>query len=87
MATPTRSKEIQLAVYMERLDNYIESQTELNKTLTNGIQNISTDVEDIKHWRTKIYGAKAAFISAGILLIHTVAVLGSFVGILMWTDN
>jgi hypothetical protein len=72
---------------MERLDNYIESQTELNKTLTNGIQNISTDVEDIKHWRTKIYGAKAAFISAGILLIHTVAVLGSFVGILMWTDN
>jgi hypothetical protein len=87
MATTVKTKEVQLAVYMERLDNYIQSQTELNKTLTFGMQKISSDVEEIKHWRTKIYGAKAAFITAGILIVHTFAILGSLVAILLWIDN
>jgi len=87
MTANTKSKEVQLAVYMERLDNYIQSQTDLNKTLTSGLQKLGTDVDEIKHWRTKIYGAKAAFITAGILIVHTFAILGSLVAILLWTDN
>ena len=85
-ATETKT-EVQLAVYMERLDRYIESQTNLNESLTMGLQKLDEEVEEIKSWRTRIYGAKAALMTAGILIVHTVAVLGSFVGILMWTDK
>ncbi len=84
MATKT---EVDVAIYMERLDSYIQSQTELNKTLSAGFNRLDEEIEEIKHWRTKIYGAKAALITVGVLLIHSAIVLGSFVGIMTWLEN
>jgi len=61
----TKSKEAQgkisidLAVYMERLDTYIATQSRLNESLCNRLEQITDDLYEIKEWRTKFYGAKA----------------------------
>ena len=74
--------EINLAVYMERLDAYIESQTALNNNLCTSIERMNTELHDINLWRSKMYGAKTFAIALGILILHTSAVMGIFVALI-----
>ena len=78
---------IKLAVYMERLDSYIESQTRLNESICNRYEKIDEELDEIKHWRTKIYGAKSASIVLGAIFVHSAVVLGSLIGIMNWFSN
>ena len=78
---------VKLAVYMERLDSYIESQTRLNESLCNRYEKIDEELDEIKHWRTKIYGAKSASIVLGAIFVHSAVVLGSLIGIMTWFSN
>lgn len=78
---------IRLAVYMERLDNYIQSQTALNDSICRNLKNIEKDVEEVKGWRSKIYGIKTGVVALALLVLHTSAVMGSFVVILRWWDK
>ena len=45
----TAPTDINLAVYMERLDSYIESQTALNKTLCVRLEKIDGKLEEVKN--------------------------------------
>ena len=76
--------DVKLAVYMERLDSYIESQTRLNETLCARFEEISDELDEIKHWRTRMYGAKSAFLVMGVIFVHSAVVLGSLIGIMRW---
>ena len=76
--------DVKLAVYMERLDSYIESQTRLNETLCTRFEEISDELDEIKHWRTRMYGAKSALFVMGIICAHSAIVLGSLIGIMNW---
>ena len=76
--------DVKLAVYMERLDSYIESQTRLNETLCSRFEEISDELDEIKHWRTRMYGAKSALFVMGIVFAHSAIVLGSLIGIMNW---
>ena len=88
MATNTDNDlTIKLAVYMERLDSYIESQTRLNESICNRYEKIDEELDEIKHWRTKIYGAKSASIVLGAIFVHSAVVLGSLIGIMNWFSN
>ena len=78
---------VKLAVYMERLDSYIESQTRLNESICNRYEKIDEELDEIKHWRTKIYGAKSAYIVLGAIFVHSAVVLGSLIGIMNWFSN
>ena len=78
---------VKLAVYMERLDSYIESQTRLNESICNRYEKIDEELDEIKHWRTKIYGAKSASIVLGAIFVHSAVVLGSLIGIMNWFSN
>ena len=78
---------MKLAVYMERLDSYIESQTKLNDTLCNRFEQMGEELDEIKHWRTRVYGAKSAFVLLGAVFIHSALVLGSLIGIMTWFSN
>ena len=78
---------VKLAVYMERLDSYIESQTRLNESICNRYEKIDEELDEIKHWRTKIYGAKSASIVLGAIFVHSAVVLGSLIGIMTWFSN
>ena len=78
------SIEVNLAVYTERLDSYIESQTRLNETLCARFEEISDELDEIKHWRTRMYGAKSAFFVMGVIFVHSAIVLGSLIGIMNW---
>tara|TARA_Y100001951_G_scaffold83831_1_gene72947 strand:+ start:752 stop:1021 length:270 start_codon:yes stop_codon:yes gene_type:complete len=78
---------VKLAVYMERLDSYIESQTRLNESICNRYEKIDEELDEIKHWRTKIYGAKSASIILGAIFVHSAVVLGSLIGIMNWFSN
>jgi len=49
--------DVKVAVYMERLDTYIQTSTELNRTLVAGLERVNTELDELKHWRTKFYGA------------------------------
>lgn len=73
--------EVKLAVYVERLDRYIETQAALNESLISSFKNIRNDVEDIQEWRSKIYGIKTAFVAVGFLIVHLTLIVGSLVGI------
>jgi hypothetical protein len=75
---------ITLAVYMERLDGYIEGQTKLNDALYVKMEKLDADVEEIKLWRTRFYGAKSALLVMGAVCVHTAVVLGSLIGIMNW---
>ena len=66
---------------MERLDSYISSQTALTEKLSNNIEKVQTKVEDISQWRSKVYGMKSILLAIGLLVVHTSAVLGSFIAI------
>ena len=85
MSTTTGNElDVKLAVYMERLDSYIESQTRLNETLCARFEEISDELDEIKHWRTRMYGAKSAIFIMGVVFVHSAIVLGSLIGIMNW---
>ena len=78
--------DVNLAVYMERLDSYIESQTALNTTLCQRLEAIDGRLEDVQIWRSKIHGARTATISVGLLVIHTTAVMSGFLALIKWAN-
>lgn len=67
---------------MERLDSYISSQNALNENLSKNLEKVETKVDDISQWRSKMYGMKSILLAIGLLIVHTSAVLGSFVAII-----
>ena len=73
-----------LAVYMERLDGYIEGQSKLNDALYSKLEKLDSDLEEIKLWRTRFYGATSALLVMGAVCVHTAVVLGSLIGIMNW---
>ena len=74
--------EVNLAIYMERLDTYIENQNVLNQTLGSSIDSVNNSLDEVRMWRSKIYGGKTAVIALGVLVLHTSAVMGSFVALI-----
>ena len=76
--------DVKLAVYMERLDSYIESQTKLNETICTRFEQMGEELEEIKHWRTKLYGVKSAFVIISLVAMHTGMVLGSLFAMMNW---
>jgi len=76
--------EVKVAVYMERLDTYIETSTELNKTLVAGLEKVNTELDELKHWRTRFYGAKTLVMMMLAMFAHAGVVLAAVVGILNW---
>jgi len=81
------SIEVNLAVYTERLDRYIEGQTQLNATICNSLEKLNDELDEIKHWRTRVYGAKSAIFVMGIIFAHSAIVLGSLIAIMNWFSN
>ena len=87
MTSSVRSTEINLAVYMERLDSYIESQTTLNDTLCSNLEKVNGELADINMWRQKIYGGKTILVALGVLIFHTSAIMGSFVALINFMNK
>jgi len=87
MTSSVRSTEINLAVYMERLDSYIESQTTLNDTLCFNLEKVNGELADINMWRQKIYGGKTILVALGVLVFHTSAIMGSFVALINFMNK
>ena len=81
------STSVKLAIYTERLDRYIETQESLNKRLVTSMEKLNTDVEGLHDWRSRIVGAKTGLVAVGLLITHTVVVLGSMVALVSWTNN
>lgn len=81
------STDVKLAIYTERLDRYIENQEALNNRLVGSIEKLNTNVETLQGWRSRVYGVKTGLIAVGILITHTVVVLGSLVALVGWTNN
>ena len=79
--------DVKLAVYMERLDSYIESQTKLNNTLCARFEEMGEELDEIKHWRTKLYGVKSAFVIISLVAMHTGMVLGGLFAMMNWFSN
>ena len=77
-----KDTQVNLAVYMERLDSYISSQNALNENLSKNLEKVETKVDDISQWRSKMYGMKSILVAIGILVVHTTAVMGSFLAII-----
>ena len=85
MATNTDSElNVKVAVYMERLDSYIESQTRLTETLCSRFEEIGDELDELKHWRTKLYGVKSAVVIISVVAMHTGMVLGSLFAMMNW---
>ena len=78
--------DVKLAIYMERLDSYIESQTALNKTLCVRLEKLDERLDDVQYWRSRIYGARTALVAVGLLMVHTTAVMGGFLALIKWAD-
>ena len=76
-----KNTQVNLAVYMERLDSYISSQNALNENLSKNLEQVETKVNDISQWRSKMYGMKSILLVIGLLIVHTSAVMGSFAAI------
>jgi len=75
------SVSVDLAVYMERLDTYIATQSKLNETLVTRMERLDEDLDQLKEWRGKMYGAKALAILTGILFAHAAVVMASVVAL------
>ena len=73
---------IDLAVYMERLDTYIATQSTLNETLCKSLDKVNNELEDLRSWRNRIYGARALALFTGILFAHATVVLGAVLGLI-----
>lgn len=78
------STDINLAVYMERLDSYIANQATLNETLCLRLEKHGEELDEIQSWRTKFYGAKWVTGALGILALHTTVVLTAILGMIRW---
>ena len=74
--------EVDLAVYMERLDTYIVTQNNLNDTLCKTLDRMNSELDDLRAWRTKLYGAKSVILFTGILFAHAAVVLGAVAGLI-----
>ena len=48
---------------------------------------LDEQLKELSFWRTKIYGAKTALVAAGILIVHTAAIMGSFVALITWFNR
>ena len=83
MATQT-SLDVKLAIYMERLDTYIESQTKLNEALCESLSKVSVDVDKLPGWKDTRGGMKTAFVAVGLLFLHTTAVMGGLIAFTKW---
>jgi len=79
--TKPDSIDVKLAVYVERLDRYIETQSALNSSLINSFKSIETDVADIQAWKSKMYGMKTGLVAVGFLIVHLVVIIGTLTGI------
>ena len=79
--------DVKLAVYMERLDSYIESQTKLNETICTRFEQMGEELDEIKHWRTRLYGVKSALVIISLVAMHTGMVLGSLFAMMNWFSN
>ena len=77
-----KTVDVNLAVYMERLDTYIETQEKLNTTLCQGLERVHDELDELKHWRTKFYGAKSLALLTGILFGHAAVVMATVVGLI-----
>ena len=77
-----KDTQVNLAVYMERLDSYISSQNALNENLSKNLEKVETKIDDISQWRSKMYGMKSILLAIGVLIVHTSAIMGSFVAII-----
>ena len=73
---------VNLAVYMERLDTYIVTQSTLNDTLCRELEKVNDGLDEIKKWRNKMYGAKSVVIFTGILFTHAVLVMSAVAGLI-----
>jgi hypothetical protein len=73
---------IDLAVYMERLDTYIATQSRLNATLCDRMERLDDDIGQLKEWRGKMYGAKALALLTGILFAHAAVVMVAVVALI-----
>jgi hypothetical protein len=73
---------VDLAVYMERLDTYIATQSKLNETLCNRMERLDEDLDQLKEWRGRMYGAKALAVLTGILFAHAAVVMASVVALI-----
>jgi len=78
MATNT---EVNLAIYMERLDAYIETQSQLNATLCERLESLDTELEELRGWRARLLGAKSLALLMGFMLVHGAAVIGSLMAV------
>jgi hypothetical protein len=78
--------QVDLAVYMERLDSYIASQTALNDTLKVNLDSLNSGLEEISDWRHRVYGAKTVMMAMGVLVVHTSAIMGSLFALINWTN-
>ena len=58
---------VKLAVYMERLDNYMQSQATLNETICRRLDKHGEEIDELSNWRTKFLGAKWITAAIGIL--------------------
>jgi len=79
--------DVNLAVYMERLDAYIDSQNALNQTLCSSIERVNNNLDELRMWRSRIYGGKTVVIALGVLLLHTTAIMVSFVALINYMNK
>ena len=84
MAAVTQDTQVTLARYMERLDNYIESQARLNETLCLRLEKHGDELDEIQSWRSKFYGAKWVTGAIGLIALHTTIVLSAILGMIRW---
>ena len=85
MATPTSDDlDVKLAVYMERLDSYIDSQNKLNEQLCSKLESLDSNIDEIYEWKSKLTGMKSAYLGVGLLFIHTIAVMGGLTALFKW---
>ena len=80
----TNDLDVKLAVYMERLDNYIESQADLNETIGRRLEKHGEELDALQSWRSRFLGAKWITGGIGILIVHTTVILASIMGMVRW---
>ena len=76
-----KNTQMNLAVYMERLDSYISSQNALNEKLTLNLEKVETKVDNISEWRSKMYGVKTALVGVGFLVVHLAVIVGTLTSV------
>tara|TARA_R110000824_G_scaffold71116_1_gene182281 strand:+ start:1882 stop:2136 length:255 start_codon:yes stop_codon:yes gene_type:complete len=76
-----KETELNLAVYMERLDTYIDTQSKLNETLCNRFEFFENELTELQDWKSRFYGAKSIVTLMGIMLVHGAAVIASLLAV------